>query len=185
MDKVLDLKHPEGLADTFEDEPVQEISTGGQLPSLLSGPEVVAWKVEHALTDRARMREYMLLAGFLVAGGAVAWWQASWLTFAVIVLGCAAWELHNRYPSPHHVHIDDKGIDVDGYRHRYEHLHSYDLHSMPDGSTHLSIRTTRWHSPHLHISLGEQEVEQVHAVLSRYLAEDDHKIPLMEWWLKR
>lgn len=193
MGNILDLKNP----DASSDEPAatpdviapesQETDTQSEpmLVGLFSGPETVSWNIEHQRTERGRSREYMLLVGALLLGALVSWWQASWLTFIVVLLGAAAWELHNRLPVSHSVKIDGKGVSVDGYRHEYGKLHSYDLHAMPDGTTHVSIKTKRWHLPHLHLALGEQSPEDVDALLSRYLLQDEHKIPLLEWFLKR
>jgi len=182
MGNVLDLKNqdvvaPEVQEPTPEAEPV--------LASFFSTPETAAWTIEHQRTERGRSREYMFLAGVAITGGLISWWQSSWLTCAVIVLGIAAWELHSRLPSTHRVEIDAKGISINGYRHEYARLHSYDIHAMPDGSTHLSIKTTRWHIPHLHLALGDQDPGEINAVLSRYLLQGEHKIPLLEWFLKR
>ena len=174
MSDLLDLRPPEPQA---ADEPV---------PAVLSfGPEVLSWTVEHAPTERERNRERILMGSAVVIGGLVSWWQASWLTFAVVLLGVAAWELHGQFSSSHTVAVDDKGVVVDGYRHRYEHLHSFDMHGMPDGSARLSIKTTRWHLPHLHVPLGDQDPEDVRALLSRYLLQDEHRIPLLDYFLKK
>lgn len=178
---MLDLTPPEQL-------PVQEVvpeSPAAFLTALLTKPENISWSFEHKQTERQRMREYMFLAVTALTGGLVSWWQSSWLTLIVVFLGIIAWELHNRLPSGHRIDIDDKGVSVDGYRHRYQHLHSYDIHNMPDGSIHLSIMTSRWHLPQMHLPLGDQDHQQVDALLSRYLLRDEHKIPLLDYLIKK
>jgi hypothetical protein len=176
MSDILDLKNiPEELP---VDDDVPSVAT-------LAGGESLSWTVEHQLTDRERTREYMLLGGAVLLGGVASWWQSSWLTFVVVVMGVIAWELHNRLPTTHRIDIDHKGVTVDGYRHRYEHLHSYDMHTMPDGTARLSVKTTRWHLPQMHIPLGDQDPQQVHALLSNYLLQDEHRIPLVDYFIKK
>jgi hypothetical protein len=179
MDKVLDLKNPEP-----QQEP-EPIPSGDVLGSLFSAPEPISWEASHQPSERERSREYVFLGAVAAVGGVVAWWQSSWLTIGVIAAGVIAWELHNRFPTTHRIELTDRGLSVDGHQHRYEHLHSYDIHEMSDGTRHVSIQTARWHLPHMRIPLGQQDASEVDALLSRYLAKEEHKIPLLDWFMKK
>ena len=185
MVDMLDVTHPAPTHEPEPEVPQEEVAQEPQSTQLFTGPESLAFTVSHVATPRERSRGYMMLGAIVTVGTAVAWWQASWLTFAVMAVGAAAWELHNRFPGAHEVRIDHKGVTINGHRHDYHHLHSFDMHTMPDGSARLSVKTRRWHLPHLHLPLGEQDPQEVHALLSQYLLEDDHRIPLMDYWMKQ
>lgn len=177
MSDVIDLKNPEVTAE------VQV--TPESFPISADGFAGASWTADHAPSPREKFRERVLLAGLLILGGAVAYWQKSWMTAAVMVLGAIAWELHNFFPRTHRVHIDDTGVTIDDHKHHHERLASYDIHTMPDGSVRLSLMTRQWHLPYLHIPLGEQDPAQVEAVLSRYVIRGEHRIPLMDYFTKK
>lgn len=171
MANVLDLKPT-----APEPEPSSELFT---VPDI----EPVEWKAHHPLPSRAR--RYALMGTLALVGAGVAWWQTSALTFVVVLLGLATWEISERYARPITVHLDEGGLTVDGERYPATRLSSFDIHQMPDGTSELSIATTAWHSRRLRLHLGEQDPEHVRAILSGIVPEEEHPIPLLDWWLRK
>jgi hypothetical protein len=123
--------------------------------------------------------------GVLAAAGAgVAWWQASILTFIVVALGLATWEIRERFARPITAQLDAGGLTVDGAHYPTARLTSFDIHRMPDGTNELSVATTAWHARHLRIPLGSLDPDQIRAVLRRGVPEEAHPVPLLDWWLR-
>jgi hypothetical protein len=145
----------------------------------------VEWEARHTLSDAGRYRHYLVLAGFAVVGGAVSWWQASWLTFLTIVLALAAWELHERFGKPVRVRVDETGVSIDEEHFPHASLSSFDLHQMPDGSAELSLSTRRWHSANLRLPLGGQDPYEVRNALLHYVAEERHGVHFVDWLIKK
>lgn len=201
MGNVLDLKElrpddgsPSTTGDVTAPPPgISPVGADDELEALISDltsvsadqAQSVAWQAHHPLSADAWRRHYLLMAGFAVVGAAIAWWQGSFLTFLTVVIALAAWEVHERYRGPTRVSIDHAGMTVDGHRYPYAELASFDIHAMPDQTVELSIKTGRWHLPHLRLPVGDQDHEEVRTVLTQYLKESPHKIPYIDYFIRK
>jgi hypothetical protein len=195
MPNVLDLKHPEPTVDLRPERVVAEqiASAPGAAAeqflemslSALAPPEPIEWDARHSLSDKGRYRQYLVFAGFTLVGGIVSWWQASWFTFLTIMLGLAAWELHERLGKPVRIRIDERGVSVNGHQYAHAELTSFHVQQMPDGAMEVSFATRRWHSPSLRLPLGAQDPALVRASLLQYVAEESHAIPLIDRLIRR
>jgi len=182
---VLDLKNPPPApapadAAASEDESHEERSA----LFLDDIPEAVEWEAAHALPTQAKQRYYILLAGIVLVGGSVAFWQGSWSVALVTLIGAAAWEVHDRFAKPVKVQVDGHGLTVGGVHYPHARLTSFDIHEMPDGVVELSVATDAWHTRHLRFPLGQQDPEQLRELLLRHVPEGRHDIPRLEWWLR-
>jgi hypothetical protein len=202
MSNVLDLKNPpEANADDTTDvvTPVEAltISEPSNLATLgfdelaaltlagTSAPRTIAWEAHHPLSGTARMRHYYLLGALVIVGGAIAFWQSSFLVFVVVLLGAGALEVKERWGKPTSVAIDEQGIAIDGRHHPHADLASFDVHTMPDGTVELSLHTSKWHAPHVRLPLGDQDPAQVRTVLAQYVPEARHPIPLWDYLIRK
>ncbi len=187
MANVLDLKNPEPAPT----EPIDAPPLEGLEDATIAGvsapidPPQAQWEARHVLSERGRYRHYVALAGFAFAGGMVAWWQSSWLTFLTILLGLAAWELHERLGKPVRVLVNERGVNVNGRQYPHATLASFDLHRMPDDTVELSLATREWHWQRLRLPLGQQDPEEVRVALSHYVVEEDHGVPLIDWLIRK
>jgi hypothetical protein len=197
MTNVLNLREEEerttpsdghDVVPPVREEPEEDIDDEGDEPLVsLAGfmPEDVSWEASTKPDALERRKEHIMLGilGFLVI--AIAMWQRSFALVAIAGLTILAWEMHHRHG--HHdvrVEIDRNGIGVNGRRHRFERFRSFHIQELPDGSRHLSVMPASALSPAIRTPLGEQDHERVRAVLSSYLVEDEHDIPLSELFLK-
>jgi hypothetical protein len=158
------------------------------LDALLSGslgPDELSWDAHAPYSEAARSRRRLLTGGLFGAGILTAVLQASWSTGFAVIAGVAAWMLHERLTNPSNVHIGQRGITIDGHHTPHAQLTSFDIHQMRDGSFHLSLRTDARLSRHIHIPLGTQAPDEVHALLSRYVPEETHQLPFWEWWMRK
>jgi hypothetical protein len=200
MSNVLDLKNPpEASNDDTTDvvTPIEALTIPeSNMPMNLdelaaltlaatAAPRTVAWEAHHPLSGTARMRHYYLLGGLVALGVLVAWWQASFLVFVVVLLGAGALEVSERWSKPTAVAIDEHGVAVDGRHHAHADLASFDIHTMPDGTVELSVQTSKWHAPHMRLPLGEQDPTEVRAVMAQYVPEGRHKIPLWDYLIRK
>ncbi|HXK35967.1 MAG TPA: hypothetical protein VJ553_00075 [Candidatus Paceibacterota bacterium] len=151
----------------------------------LFGPEEAHWEAFHPLSQAAHVRRYMVMGALGVLGAGVAWWQASILTALVVLLGLATWEIKERITRPVAAHADERGLTIDGIHYPAAKLSSFDILSMPDGTNELSVATTLWHARRLRVPLGQQNPDDVRAVLSRVVPEEQHDAPLLDWWLRK
>ena len=166
--------------------PVMAADTDEYADALLAStmlPVAVRWEAQHALVGAARQRHLYLLAGLLVLGALVAWWQASVVVFLVVLAGVAALEVREQWGGPVQVAIHEQGIEVDGRTFAHADFTSFDLHRMPDDTVELSLHTNRWHIPHLRLPLGQQDPGEVHAVLTQYLPQGRHSVPRLDFFI--
>lgn len=206
MDNVLDLKNPvetssESTTTTDVATPVEALTISEPEParadlmtidelaaltlSATVAPRTIAWEADHTLQGTARRKHYILLGGLAVFGGLVALWQASLTGFLVVLAGAGALEARQRWSKPVRVAVDEHGIGIDGHHYPHADLASFDIHTMPDGEMELSLHSGRWHIPHLRLPLGEQNHEEVHAVLAQYIPEGRHPIPLLDYLIRK
>ena len=181
MNEVLDLKNlpePEQIDDSESVEP--EVYPDG--PAWVSA---VAWQAKHVLSPGAHRKRQMLILGLAAIGIVIAFWQSSWLTFITIALALGTWEIRDRLIQPTRVSIDAHGLNLDGRRFAHAELSSFDVQRMPDQSFELSVLTKHWHLPRLRIPLGEQDPQEVHALMSQYVVNEPHPIPHLEYWLRK
>lgn len=202
MSNVLDLKNPpEASADDTTDvvTPVEALTVSGPSAPALMGldeltaltlaataaPRTLEWEAHHPLSESARRRHYYLLGALVVIGGVIAFWQSSFLAFVAVLLGAVALEVRERFGKPVRVAIDERGVAIDGRHHAHADLASFDVHTMPDGTVELSLHATKWHAPHMRLPLGEQDPAEVRTVMSQYVPEDRHAIPLWDSFIRR
>lgn len=176
MSDLLDLKNIE--TDKFE-EPLKEVEVFSAIP------EEVSWESVRTVSELAHKRRHILIAVIAVLGTIVAIWQSSWLTFFVIALGLMAWEVADRFTYPIKASADHQGMTLNGRHYPYGELTSFDIHKMPDEAYELSLKTNHWHIPHLRIPMGEQDPEEIYALLSQYVLNERHSAPFLDYWLRR
>jgi hypothetical protein len=181
MDNVLDLKNPP------EPEAMPEVSEIPEIPEIdmLIGPRAVDWKAHHPLAGKALRKHYILLGAIVAVGTLVAWWQASIAVLLVALAGAGALEARERWGRPVHVAIDEHGVSVDGHHMVHADFVSFDIHHMPDDTLEVSLQTSRWHLPHFHLPLGEQNPDEVHAVLMQYIPKGRHPLPLLDYFIRK
>lgn len=206
MSNVLDLKNPpetgtESDATTDIATPVEALAIRAPEPlptdpmtideltamtlSATIAPRTISWEADHTLQGTARRKHYILLAALTAVGGLVALWQASFTGFLVILAGVGALESRQRWGKPVHVAVDEHGIGIDGHHYPHADVASFDIHTMPDGAMELSLHSGKWHMPHLRLPLGEQNHEEARAVLSQYIPEGRHPIPLVDYLIRK
>lgn len=204
MDNVLDLKNPpETDTPTTTDiaTPVEAFAVGesgsarsggmtiDELAALTlsatTAPRTIAWEADHTLQGAARRKHYILLGALTAFGGLVALWQTSLTGFLVVLAGVGALEARQRWSKQVRVAVDEHGIEIDGHHYPHADLASFDIHTMPDGAMELSLYSGRWHIPHLRLPLGEQDHEEVRAVLTQYIPEGRHSIPLLDYLIRK
>lgn len=201
MGNVLDLKEqrearrpgipsPDGISRPPEPEPLpddsEDPSEVNEYLSSLRSPfvEQAAWKAPVRTDELERRKEHALLATLGAIGFGVAIWSGSLALVFIIILTVVTWEVYHHGQHEVQVHVDTEGISVNGYKHPYARLKSFSLQEMPDRSWHLSIKPATFLSPDIRAPLGEQDRGQVRAILSQYLIEEEHPIPLSELFLK-
>ena len=193
MTNVLDLKHP-SPREPEEPESVQamaitatESEPGALVPD--EGPgwdnENIEWEAHHALPNSARRRNRMAMAGLAALGGVVALWQSSWMVLVAVASGLAAWEAHERTARPFPVRLGPRGLTVGDTHIPHARLGSFDVHRMPDGAHELSLRTDRWFQRYLRVPLGDADPDAVRAFLAANVVEEQHPVPLLEWWMRQ
>ena len=204
MGNVLDLKKPsaepespapspDGISVSPSPEPSEPpeqdpvLSEASEyLKSLHQAPlaEETAWKMSTSPDDLEREKEHALLATLGAIGIGVAIWSGSIALVVIVALTIFTWEAHHRTHHEVDVHLGDGGVTVNGHRHAYDKLKSFHIQELPDDSWHLSIRPTRSIRPDIRLPLGDHSRDEVKAVLSQYLVEEEHPIPISEIFLK-
>ncbi len=181
MPDMLDLKHPQELAAAVEEPTPEEDVDGIAEPIFV---ESVAWDAFQARTDAHRFRHRIIMVALAIVGMLVAWWQSSWLTATVVLVGLGAWELWEWHARPMAVRLDTTGVTVDGRHLPYAQVASFDLHAMPDGGVDLSMKTSSRLMPLLRIPLNDQDPLVIRDLLLRYVPEERHEAPLMDWLIR-
>lgn len=177
MDNVLNLKEPNN-----PEVPVQE-DTASDSDSIF-GPESISWQATYPPHEMRQYKRYIAFGVFAAVGGAIAVWQSSILMGVLVIVGIAAWEIHERFAQPASVTLDEHGLSVNGRYYTHPELVSFDMHAMPDGTVEASIKTSRWYMPELRLPLGDQSHEAVQAVLSRYVPYERHPVPRIDYWMR-
>jgi hypothetical protein len=200
MSNVLDLKNPpEASAEDTTDvvTPVEALTVArsdsandlNELAALAlsatAAPRTIQWEAYHPLTGNARRNHLILLGAIVGAGALIALWQSSITVFLVALVGAGALEARERWSKPTRVSVDQHGIAIDGSNRQHADFASFDIHRMPDDTVELSLHTTKWHSPHLRLPLGEQNPDDVRAVLTQYIPEGRHAIPFLDYLIRK
>lgn len=146
--------------------------------------EETAWNMHTVPDEFERKKEHALLATLAAIGIGVAIWSGSIALVAIVALTIFAWEAHHRTHHEVNVHMGAKGVTINGHRHPYEALTSFHLQHLPDDSHHLSIKPAGRFRPNIRLPLGNHNHEEVRAVLSQHIAEDEHPVPISELFLK-
>lgn len=190
MENVLDLKESKP-GDANEAPPeVQEAPEAlapvdADLLDVALTAQSLSWQAHHPATASATTKRYLLSGALVLAALIVSLWQSSWLTLVAVMIGVVAWHVRERLSRPVTVDISEHGVAVDGNHYPHTDLASFDIHQMPDQTIELSLKTRHWHLPQLRLPLGEQDHEEVKAVLSQYVLHERHPIPVIEYWLRK
>jgi hypothetical protein len=179
------LAAPSGEPSDAEEESMNDATELDALLAGTLGPDELSWDAHAPYSGVAHKRRKLLAWGLVGAGLLTAALQASWSTGLVVLAGVGAWILHGRIAAPSKVHLNQRGCTIDGHHIPHAHLASFDIHEMRDGSVHLSLRTTARLSRYIHIPLGNQNPDEVHALLSRFVPEETHPVPLWESWMRK
>jgi hypothetical protein len=205
MSNVLDLKNPPDVEDgsgTTTDivTPVEALAVSAPIAdehplsldeltemmlSHTAAPRAISWEADHALQGPAVRKHYALIGALTVVGGLIALWQSSLTAFLVVLAGAGALEARQRWSKPVQVGVDEHGIEIDGHRYIHADVASFDIHAMPDGINELSLHSAKWHMPNLRLPLGDQQPDEVRAVLSQYIPEGRHAIPLTDYLIRK
>ena len=194
MGNILDLKKQE------PDVPEQVGSDGTDVPfpspapeqELLSpyfalmdtAPERVAWQASTKPDALERRKEHFMLGALGTLAVLVGLWQGSIALILIAILTVVAWEVHHRHGHDMDIEIDKTGVRVNGHRHRFERFKSFAIQEMPDGQHHLSLKPAAVFATGVRAPLGDQDGEEVRALLSSHLLEEEHTIPISELFLK-
>ncbi len=204
MSNVLDLKDhqpgdavpeqlvaevaPLAIAQTTSIDEMGEMQSEGLPPATLAGfhfPTATEWTAHHPLQGSARKR-HMLFSGLIVLLGVlISLWQRSPAAFIVLLIGAGVLELREHMSKPMTVGVDDRGIKIDDHRYDHASFSSFHIHRMPDDTLELSLRSDQRFLPHLRLPLGQQDPHQLHAILTQYIPQGDHKIPLVDYLIRK
>ena len=193
MSNVLDLKDAEPGVVVSPELPVtqgalaeqQDESIPDATLAALQAPSSLQWTAHHPLTGDARNR-HMFVSGAIVAFGAlISLWQRSPAAFLVLLVGAGVLELREHMKRPTTVEVDHRGVTVDDQRYEHASFTSFHIHRMPDDTLELSLRSEKRFLPHLRLPLGQQDPHQLHAVLTQYIPEGEHKIPLVDYFIRK
>lgn len=152
---------------------------------MLDLPTTASWTAHHPLVGEARKRHFIVSMSIVGIGILIAIWQQSFVPFFVLLFGAAALELREHFGSPISVSVDHRGVEIDGQRHEHASFSSFHIHRMPDETLELSLQSEKRFLPHFRLPLGDQDPHQLHAVLSQYIPEGDHKIPLVQYFIRK
>ncbi len=116
---------------------------------------------------------YWTIGVLAVAGAGGAIYFGNVLFAAILLIGCfSLLILTARGPREHLVHIDEKGLHVDGTLYRHAELVCFDLISDQHGE-HLVLNTRRITNPHLYIPLYEMPAQAVYDVLAPHVPHQE------------
>ena len=86
----------------------------------------------------------------------------------------------SRKPTTAQITVNQAGIFMDDYHHRFKDLHSFHIHHHADDSKELSVRTAKWYHPYVKLPLGDQDPRQVRNLMLQFLPEEEHDISLID-----
>jgi hypothetical protein len=209
MSNVLDLKYrrpgemPEPVAEIVEEPVAQTVSMPAEEASMGvvpggdddavtdadlqegSSPIAVSWEAHHPLRGHARRRYTLYLGLLVIAGALIGVWQHSIIPFLVMLCAAVTLEVRERWGKPTAVEVNEHGISVNGTRYEHAAFASFHIHQMPDDTLELSLKSDRRMLPHLRLPLGQQDPYELHATLTNYIPEAEHKIPLVAYMLRK
>jgi len=168
------------IAQENQDEPTPEATLAG-----LDFPTTVEWTAHHPLEGPARNRHAFVSAGIVLMGALVSIWQRSPVAFIVLLIGAGVLELREHMKKPTTVAVDQRGIKIDDQSYEHASFTSFHIHRMPDETLELSLRSEKRFLPHFRLPLGQQDPHKLHAVLAQYIPEGEHKIPLIDYFIRK
>jgi hypothetical protein len=148
-------------------------------------PAAVSWTAHHPLVGKARKRHALFSAGIVVVGLLISLWQGSYAPFFVLLVGAAVLELREHMSKPTSVTVDERGVHIDEQRYLHAAFSSFHIHRMPDDTLELSLKSEQRFLPHVRLPLGAQDPQKLHAVLTQYIPEDEHKIPYIDYYIRK
>ena len=186
MSNVIDLKDQQPGTTPVE---VVSAEVVDDLPeSILASSDIptsVAWTAHHALLGEARKRHALFSAGIVVLGLLISLWQWSPAAFIVLLIGAGVLELREHMSKPTSVAVDEHGVRIDEQRYPHAAFSSFHIHRMPDDTLELSLKSEQRFLPHVRLPLGAQDPHQLHAVLTQYIPEGEHKIPYVDYYIRK
>lgn len=193
MVDVLDLKDAQpGDAVPTESEEAETVPAPERIEDLAEAalaaavlPTAAMWTAHHPLEGAARRRHYLFSGALVGFAALISLWQGSPSAFIVVLLGVGALELRQHLSKPVSVVVNEHGLEVDGQRYEHASFASFHIHRMPDDTLELSLKSGRRFLPHLRLPLGEQDPYALHAVLTQYIPEGQHKIPLVDYFVRK
>ncbi len=192
MSNTLDLKDQQPgvlAAEPVVAEPVDEVPeatlAAADLLDATNFSTSAAWTAHHPLTGAARRRHTMLAVGIAAAGLLISLWQRSPSAFIVLLIGAGVLELRQHMSKPTSVTVDHRGIEIDEQRYDHAAFTSFHIHRMPDDTLELSLKSEQPYLPHLRLPLGQQDPHELHAVLTQYIPEGTHKIPITDYFIRK
>lgn len=172
-------------ADVTYEEPMDIGALAAAMIESAELPKSAVWTAHHALQGEARRRHVYLSIGLVGVGVGISLLQRSVIPFFVLLAGAVALELREHLGKPSEVEIDQFGVSVNGKRYEHASFASFHIHRMPDDTAEVSLKSGRRMLPDLRLPLGAQDPEELHAVLTQYIPEEEHKIPLVEYLLRK
>lgn len=143
--------------------------------------EGIAWRVK-THEYRERSTDWFWGLGLLaIAGAGVSIFFGNALLSIILVVGALSiGVLAAREPREHDIHIDTRGIAVDGTLYRYQSLHSFWVEGDSE-SPRLFVTTTGVLAPHLTLPLQDKtRGASARALLKRHLKEEEQGAHLGE-----
>lgn len=173
MAELLDLRNKQQSGNYSSD----EIGNFRVPESEETEPEIIAWtapEIHHHLISHG-LRKFIVILLFSLALLALIW-QRSFLTAITFASIGFVTSFHFRKdPEYGEYLIHSKGVVVNDRLHEYPYLESFCIHHEPDGIKEISLYNKKRLIPHIKIPLGDQDPEEVRALLSMYLLEDFHE----------
>lgn len=148
-------------------------------------PTAAQWTAHHPLEGASRRRHYYYSGALVGFAALISVWQGNPAAFIVVLLGAGALELRQHFSKPVSVVVNGKGLEVDGQQYEHASFASFHIHRMPDDTLELSLKSDRRFLPNLRLPLGEQDPYELHAVLTQYIPEGTHKIPLADYYVRK
>jgi len=110
----------------------------------------------------------------------------NYLFMILVILSFFAFYIYgNKPPRIVKFKINEKGIDVDGRPHEFEHLRSFWIFYNPPSEKILSFRSRRTFFPYVRIPLADENPVEIRKFLLKFLPEKKHQESIIDIFMRR